>query len=166
MSNKELYKRSFDKLCPSEEFEKEIQTMMDNKKNKGSKLSRRMLSLVAAVVVLTSLAVGASATGLLENVKLWINGQAVDAETVVDADGTMTVEIENGSAFVVSKDGTRIPVEGNIPPADVAQEQQNDGDVQVFLECESGDAETTDTTEGAYSFDVDLMDGLDAFKGE
>ena len=161
MSNKELYKRSFDKLCPSEEFEKEIQTMMDNKKNKGSKLSRRMLSLVAAVVVLTSLAVGASATGLLENVKLWINGQTVDAETVVDADGTMTVAIENGSAYVGSKDGTRIPVEGNIPPAEAAQEQKDDGDVQVFLEWESGDA-----AEGAYSFDVDLTDALNTFKGE
>ena len=52
-------------------------------------------------------------------------------------------------------------MEGSIPPAEAAQEQKDDGDVQVFLEWESGDA-----AEGAYSFDVDLTDALNTFKGE
>lgn len=159
MSNRELYKRSFDKLCPSEEFEKEIHTMMENKKNKGSKLSRRMLSLVAAVVVLTSLVVGASATGLLENVKLWIGGRAVAADALLDEDGIMTVELENGVAYVVGKDGSRIPVEGKAP----SYEQQNDADVEIYIEYEGAVGETVD---GTYTFALDLMDALESAQGE
>lgn len=150
MSNKELYKHSFDKLCPSDMFEKEMQIMMDNQKHMGGKLPRRMLSLVAAVIVLTSLAVGASAAGLFENVRLWINGEEVDAGKYMDADGNITVEAEGeGRVDVLYIDGE---VDGDaqvqfVPDMDAAYEQRNGRDFLVVTNQDTGEVQELEITE-------------------
>ena len=94
MTNRELYKSSFDKLGPRETFQKEITIMMEKETNKKRTVGRRVLTLAAAVVMLLSLAVAASAAGVFDHVRLWINGQEVDPSGYVDENGDLAVDVE------------------------------------------------------------------------
>lgn len=93
---REQYKRSFDKLQPSKEFKKELLTSMEQKESKKRIRLRRVIPLAAAVVLVLSLAVAVSAAGGWEAVRLWINGEEMDARSYMDKDGNLTVELEDG----------------------------------------------------------------------
>lgn len=93
MNNRELYRRSFDKLQPSDKLEKEIITMMNKNTQPRRFRPRRLIALTAAVMVMLSLAVMASATEGMDIVQVWIN------ETLL---GQYTYELTDGSSGEVS----------------------------------------------------------------
>lgn len=97
MSNRELYKRSFDKLHPSEKFQKELNDIMDTNRTKRTIKLRKILALAAAAAVMLSLGIVASATGMFQTVRVWIDG------TEVDAEGYM--EYTENEDFVIKIDG-------------------------------------------------------------
>lgn len=72
MNNRELYRRSFDRLHPSEQLEKEILQMMNEKKTPVRFHPRKLIALTAALVAVLSLALMASASGVLQTVQVWV----------------------------------------------------------------------------------------------
>lgn len=74
MNNRELYRRSFDRLHPSEQLEMEILHMMNETKSPVRFKPRKLLALAAALVAALSLAVMASASGTLKTVRVWMDG--------------------------------------------------------------------------------------------
>lgn len=162
MDQKELYKHGFDKLCPSENFEKELLLKMENKKTSPLRM-RKIVTLAAAAALAVSLAIAASATGALESVRLWINGKEVeDATQYMDENGNMVVQVENGeddSVYVIMEDG-ELPADGKleltcVPPTYAHKDGR---DYLVFTEEATGKTECIDITDelvnGVYQNDA------------
>lgn len=106
MSNRDLYKRSFHKLQPSEQLRKELQTMTHHEAKRRRPL-KRMLPLIAAVTAILATTLVASATGAMDQLRLWINCKEVEASqnidesrdivvVLIDEAGTKNVIISNG----------------------------------------------------------------------
>ena len=148
MNNRELYKRSFDKLQPSKEFEKELTTMMEEKQTRRFKRPGKVLVLVAAVSVMLTLAVAASAAGVWQNVRLWINGQEVDASAYMDENGDISVEATGeGRIDVLFTDEESTDGEIVIAPnIDAAYENVEGQDLLRFTNADTSETETLDIT--------------------
>lgn len=167
MSNRELYKRSFHKLQPSEKLQKEIMEMMNDKSNRKSQ-PKKLLVLVAAVAAMLSLAVAASASNeAFRMVRVWINGEVPENGTVMyDMDGEdyiVEVDAQEGdkvdviySVDIVNPD--ELPV-----PSIVAEYENRDGaDLLVFTCSKTGEVYELDITgellDGSYAEDLVLFD--------
>ena len=135
MSNRELYKRSFDKLRPSDNLEKELQEIMKNQEKKPRRLrARKIITLVAAVVVILSMAVAASASGFAQTVKMWINGREVEAQQYECT--------EDSQHYAYTETGE----DGNTVAVDVYTAQDGSGTVQV---------DSTGGADGEVSVEID-----------
>lgn len=151
MNNRELYKRSFEKLRPTEKFQKEINIMMDKNQKTQPKAPRRVLALAAAVVAILSLTVAASATGMFRNVRLWIDGEEVAVDNYLDENGDLYVEVEGeGRTDVLVSDelGTETDAEVQYAPAITVEYEKQDGDdCLCFTNKITNETETLDVTD-------------------
>lgn len=158
MSNKEHYRRSFDKLTPSENLEKELISMMDNNENKKTWRPKKLLTAAVAIVVVLSLAVAVSASPYwMETVRLWINGEEVDAELYTSEDGSIVVEATGeGWAEVVVGEG-----EVEAPDLRASYETRDGRDYLCFTDEFTGQTEELDITgqieNGAYEQTVTVL---------
>lgn len=152
MTNRELYKRGFDKLRPTEEFQKEMQAMLQKKGAGTSRRPKRIITLAAAVVVILSLAVAASATGALRNIRVWIGGKEVDATQYVDKDGNIVVNVDEGDGvqdvIVAFGDDQMADVDPSAPCAGVAASyaRENGRDLVRFTQEDTGKTQDVDIT--------------------
>ena len=176
--NHELYKRSFDKLHPSESFQKELLEQMEQNKYTRGKRVRRCLFLAATVAVIASLAIAASASGLVQTVSLWINGQEVDPADYMDENGVITLETENEDEeffveYRITETGDKIHVQyddpsagetedsGNLPQIDGTYETENGRDYLILKNRDTGEQERLDITgqmtDGVYRDTVEVF---------
>lgn len=168
MNNRELYKRSFDKLGPTEKFQKEIEIIMENEKNTKRMPLRRMLTLAAAVIMILSLAVAASAAGVFESVRLWINGQEVDPSGYVDENGDLVVDVEGeGRVDVLITDEQEAGEDADtcLVPDITAEYVDRDGAaILCFTNSDTGEVVeldiTDELTDGRYQDTVTVFDCL------
>lgn len=158
---KELYKRSFEKLHTSEHLKKELETMTTQTKKKNY---RKLWILAAAVVAVLALTVAASAAGVFETVRLWINGEAVDARDYLDANGDLTVEVTGeGRTDVLLVDGEAgADAEAVfVPNIDAGYETAEGTARLVFTNRDTGETEIMDLgaalAPGTYTFETDAF---------
>ncbi len=117
---------------------------------------RRIVMAAVAVMLLASLAVAASAAGVWEDIRLWIDGREVDASAYQDENGDIVVEVEgeSGQVELVVGDVVVEPV--------LAEYQYKDGrDLLIFTETATGEILEMDITDqmvdGTYSGTVEVF---------
>lgn len=123
--------------------------MMETNKIRRFVRPKRMLTLVAVIAVLLSLAVAASATGMSQTIRMWINSQEVDAQSYMDEDGNIFVEATgDGSIEVICAEeglgGTDI---ATILDVDTAYEYKNGRDYLCFTNTATGETQELDVTD-------------------
>lgn len=108
--NKEYYKNTFSKVCPSDET---IERIFDMTEKKTRKLKHKGLIIVLAVIftlICGTLTVNAATDGaLFDNVKIFINGKeynATNPKKVIDQNGKEAISYklevpDKGSAEIV-----------------------------------------------------------------
>lgn len=168
MSNKELYKRSFDKLQPSEKLQKEINEMMnDTSKSSRRMKPRRAVVLVAAVAAMLSLTAAAYASGGFRMIRVRINGEVPENGAVMyDVDGDdyiVEVEAQDGDEVdVVYSVETVDPDELPIPAIEAKYENRDGADLLVFTNTGTGEIYELDITDeladGSYAGDLTVFD--------
>lgn len=101
MSNKKLYKDTFDKITMSEEAFGKVREMRINEQKTKRKMSFRFATVLAALAVVFALSNGiayaASGSTLVEKVVIYIDGQMHDASEMtkmMDEDGNECYEYE------------------------------------------------------------------------
>lgn len=150
MNNRELYRRSFDKLHPSEQLEKEIIHMMNETKTPDRFKPRKLIALTATLVTVLSLAAMASASGALQTVRVWVGDALL-------GDYTYTTTEEGGPAVLTEDIVYSVTTDSE--PDCTAVELTSPvyafcelrGDRQILCICESGTGE---------SMELDITDAL------
>ena len=109
MSNKDIYKGAFSKLHASREFSWESFKMKENNKmvRRPLRCKRKLVVVIAVLVMIFAMtcAVNAATGGkILNNVKLFINGESVDANLHMNEDGSVIVEMIKGDEVKVTSD--------------------------------------------------------------
>ncbi len=92
---RELYKNAFSRLHASGALEWEEMNMTTKKKT-GFRCRRSIAVLAAVLTVLFAMsAIAYAATGgqVVEQVKVWMNGQQIDAGACTQEDGTITIDL-------------------------------------------------------------------------
>ena len=104
-NQRELYKNAFSRLHASGALEWE-EMNMTTKKTTGFRCRRSMAVLAAVLTVLlamSAIAYAATDGEIVQQVKVWINGEQIDAGACTQEDGSISVDL---------KDGDHVKVEG------------------------------------------------------
>ena len=113
--NKDMYKRTFEAIKPSNDFIWEENS--SHKKRQHLYIPKPALAAVIALAIVTSgsgVAYAANIAGFRDVVKIWFGGDYVESSIEETGDGQFTVTNADGESFVVGgfdEDGNPVPGE-------------------------------------------------------
>lgn len=99
-NQRELYKSAFSRLHASGALEWEEMNMTTKKKT-GFRCRRSMAILAAVLTVLfamSAIAYAATDGEIVQQVKIWINGQQIDAGACTQEDGSIVVDLKDSDS--------------------------------------------------------------------
>lgn len=110
MSNKELYRETFSKVHTLSNTDVEV-IRMKNKRN--LRMGKRLIVLVAIITVLfamTCIANAATDGTLFKDFKVWINGDRIDSQDLLNEDGNIEINLKEGDETKVTNDNSETKV--------------------------------------------------------
>ena len=146
MTDKELYKRTFSRLHTDHALRLEVMGMKKN--TKGIRCKRSFIIVTAILLLIfamTCVSYAATDGQILNDIKLWINGQQYDASSYMSESGHYIIEVQGKTDVLISGEKSEISVQsGSEDSGDAVldiYEEMSESEPQVTAELKVGSAQ-------------------------
>lgn len=111
MNNRQLYRTTFSKLHTDCELDWEAKAMETKKKLRCSRKLVIVSMILVLIFAMTCIANAATGGQLVDNVRVFINGQEVDSSVYLTDDGSVEIDVKDAEDVRVTGEGSEAQLE-------------------------------------------------------